>query len=70
MPAPPSYTTAANPPNATVPPTTTPPSDASAAAGRPPTPLFLICRRLRQDTNLVFYGGNRFVVMDGPARHP
>lgn len=36
----------------------------------PPTPLFLVCRLLREDTNLVFFSGNRFVVMDGPAMCP
>ncbi|KAK4039010.1 hypothetical protein C8A01DRAFT_47464 [Parachaetomium inaequale] len=36
----------------------------------PPAPLFLVCRTLYQDANLVFYGGNRFIVVDGPFTCP
>jgi hypothetical protein len=32
-----------------------------------PTPLFLICRVLHDDANMVFFSENRFVVMDGPT---
>lgn len=33
----------------------------------PPTALFLVCRALRAKDELVFYGSNRFVVVDGPS---
>jgi hypothetical protein len=33
----------------------------------PPTDLFLVCRLLRDDANLVFFSSNRFVVIDGPT---
>ena len=36
----------------------------------PPTPLFLVCRTLYQDANLVFYGENRFIVVDGLCDNP
>ena len=45
-------------------------SSSSSSWGRcqcwmPPTPLFLVCRALRDDAERVFWSGNRFVVIDG-----
>ncbi|KAK3939365.1 hypothetical protein QBC46DRAFT_388056 [Diplogelasinospora grovesii] len=36
----------------------------------PPTPLFLVCRTLYSEANLVFYGENRFIIVDGPYSSP
>lgn len=36
----------------------------------PPTPLFLVCRTLHANANLVFYSKNRFIIIDSPSRHP
>lgn len=36
----------------------------------PPTRLFLVCRTLYLDANVVFYSGNRFIVIDGPSSNP
>ncbi|KAK4146994.1 uncharacterized protein C8A04DRAFT_9349 [Dichotomopilus funicola] len=33
----------------------------------PPTPLFLVCRTLYAEANMVFYRGNRFIVIDAPG---
>ncbi|KAK3901360.1 hypothetical protein C8A05DRAFT_44989 [Staphylotrichum tortipilum] len=33
----------------------------------PPTSLFLVCRALRREAELVFYGQNRFIVLDGSS---
>ncbi|KAK3903562.1 hypothetical protein C8A05DRAFT_32702 [Staphylotrichum tortipilum] len=33
----------------------------------PPSGLFRVCRALGEDAGLVFFSGNRFVVMDGPG---
>ncbi|KAK3898423.1 hypothetical protein C8A05DRAFT_37984 [Staphylotrichum tortipilum] len=36
----------------------------------PPAQLFLVCRALRWDAALVFFGRNRFTVLDGPHANP
>ncbi|KAH6628347.1 hypothetical protein F5144DRAFT_491852 [Chaetomium tenue] len=36
----------------------------------PPSSLFLVCRTLRQDAELVFFSGNRFVVNDVDSHSP
>lgn len=47
----------------------------SAASSRcrcwaPPTPLFLVCRALYSEANQVFYGENRFIVVETPFSNP
>lgn len=36
----------------------------------PPTPLLLVCRTLYSDAIRVFYGENRFIIIDGPNFNP
>jgi hypothetical protein len=49
----------------------TPPSPRCASAGRRPAPnLFLICRTLCRDAQLVFFSQNRFVIHDFDCKTP
>ncbi|KAL2196813.1 hypothetical protein P885DRAFT_60823 [Corynascus similis CBS 632.67] len=36
----------------------------------PPTPLFLVCRKLYEEANLIFYSRNRFIIIDSPCSSP
>jgi hypothetical protein len=42
-------------------------SSSTCRCWAPPTDLFLVCRLLREDANLVFFSSNRFAVTDGPS---
>ncbi|KAH6623936.1 hypothetical protein F5144DRAFT_584797 [Chaetomium tenue] len=36
----------------------------------PPTSLFLVCRTVYSEANVVFYSQNRFIIVDGPSSDP